>query len=308
MHSTDHRHHRPGHDGFIIVAVMWILMALATLASIYSIHVANSAVARSVSEDRIRADGLVSAAIELTAYSLSIHDKAKRPTRGQFGFRLGKATISVRFLSEAARIDLNSAPKPLLMGLFAALGAQGEAAEQYADRIIGWRTAPKAGADDKEDARYRAAGLRYGPRGGPFGHLDELWLVQGLPPALIERAMPYVTIYSGRSDINVLDAAPLAIAALPGMSAARLNAFLSQRESLPPDTQVIAAALGSDQPGAGTTGSNAYRVDIGIGFDNGTRAGAEVIILVEEDDGLYRVLSWRDDLDAPPASSNAGGT
>src|SRR5262245_48717199 len=33
------------HDGFIIVAVLWILIALAALASIYSIYIRNAALA-----------------------------------------------------------------------------------------------------------------------------------------------------------------------------------------------------------------------------------------------------------------------
>lgn len=300
------RHRAPAPDGFIVVAVMWILVLLAALAAVYSTYVATSAVAQSVGEERIRADWLVTAGLELAAYSLSAPNKANRPSRGSFGFRLDRGTVAVRYLSEAARIDLNSAPKPLLAGLFAALGAQGEAAEQYADRIIGWRTTPKAAAENEEDARYRSAGLRYGPRGGPFAHLNELWLVQGLPPAVIRAALPYVTIYSGKAGISVIDAAPLVIAALPGISSGRLNAFLSQRDSLPRDPQVIAAALGVDQAGPVTATSDAYRIDIDVRFDNGNRSSAEVIILMDADSELYHVLSWQDDWDAPWAS-NAGG-
>ena len=49
---------------------------------------------------------------------------------------------------------------------------------------------------------------------------------------------------SGIAEIIVLDASPEAIAALPGMSPAKLDAFLSQRESLPPDPELVLGALG----------------------------------------------------------------
>ncbi len=55
------------------------------------------------------------------------------------------------FRSEAARIDLNSAPKELLAGLFVGLGAPRPAADSYADRIIGWRSPPAP--DDPERGR-----------------------------------------------------------------------------------------------------------------------------------------------------------
>ena len=51
------------HDGFIIVAVLWILVALAALASIYSIYIRNSALAVSVMDDELQADALVSAGL-----------------------------------------------------------------------------------------------------------------------------------------------------------------------------------------------------------------------------------------------------
>jgi hypothetical protein len=34
--------------------------------------------------------------------------------------------------------------------------------------------------------------------------MDELWLVLGLPPALVERSLPFLTIYNGAGEIDVL--------------------------------------------------------------------------------------------------------
>src|SRR5262249_24843162 len=150
----------------------------------------------------------------------------RRPTRGRFGFRLAKSSVSVEYLSEAARINLNMAPKAMIAGLFATLGADAEAAGQFADRVVAWRSAPRANARDAEDGLYQAAGSGYLPRRASFNSVDELWLVPGLPAPIIERALPFVTVYSGIAEINVLDAAPEVIAALPDMTPARLDAFL----------------------------------------------------------------------------------
>jgi general secretion pathway protein K len=180
-----------------------------------------------------------------------------------------------------------------------------ETAEFYADRIIGWRTTPKPTDTANEDALYRSAGLAYGPRGAPFAHVDELWLVQGLPPAIVERMMPFVTVYSGRQEINVFDAPPQVIAALPGMTPSRLNAFLDRRESAPVDPDSIPRLLGSEQVGATTEGSDAVRVRVRIAFDNGRQAASEVVVLMGADDEPYRVLSWRDDIDAAAAGQRA---
>jgi general secretion pathway protein K len=312
-HETDRAPNSSACDGFIIVAVLWILVALATLASIYSIYINNSALAVSGMDDGLQAEALVSAGLELTAYRLAVpkdkdkdkdsdkdkdKDKdAQRPTKGQFVFRLGRANVTVNYSSERARIDLNAAPKALLAGFFASIGASNDDADRYADRIIGWRQRPKQMDQAGEVALYRSAGLPYLPRGAPFAHASELWLVQGLPPALIGRAMPFVTVYSGRPDINVFDAPPELIAALPDMTPARLAVFLNQRDTVSKDKDSLSRLLGPDQPGATTEGSNAFRVKIDIAFQNGWRTGSEAVILLDSGDEPFQVLSWRNDVD-----------
>jgi general secretion pathway protein K len=214
--------------------------------------------------------------------------------------RLGAANIAVSYLPENARVDLNAAPKDMLAGFFAALGASNDEADFSADRIIGWRTPPKRGTPATEDELYRSAGLSYLPRGAPFAHLSELWLVHGLSPALITRAMRFVTIYSGQEQINVFDAPPEVIAALPGMSPARLSSFLNQRETTPHDPDGFALLLGQDQPGATADGGNTARVRVQVAFDNGRKTASEVVIVIGTDSEPYRVLWWRDDVDAAP--------
>src|SRR5215471_15841389 len=218
MRAIVQRREQAVSDGFVLVAVLWILSALAALAAIYAIYVANTAVAVAGSDDAIEADALMSASVELTAYQLFGMPAQARPTRGAFDFRLGRANVAVEFCSEAARIDLNEAPKELLSGLFIALGAQPDAAPQYADRVVGWRTTPKTGERDEEAALYHASGLPYFPRGAPFEHVGELGLVLGLPPALVERALPHVTVFSRLDRVNARDAAPEVLAAIPGMT------------------------------------------------------------------------------------------
>jgi general secretion pathway protein K len=293
-------------DGFIVVAVLWMLAALATLASIYSMYVAQSAIALRVNDDVVQTESLITSSLELVAYQLSAPVADLRPTRGAFRFRLGGGDVAVEFLSEAARIDLNAAPKELIAGLFAVLGAPPEAAEQYADRVIGWRTKPKPNVEDDEESLYKTAGLRYPPRRSPFNHVSELWLVLGLPPALVERALPFVTVYSGMREINVLDAAPEVIAALPGMSPARLNAFLGQRETPTADPKFLVDSLASDQVGITTKGSDAIRVRTHVVFDGVRRTTSDVVIYMGGGEEPYRVLSWQSDIDTSGATGTPG--
>src|SRR5882757_5735431 len=112
-------------DGFILVAVLWIIAALATLATIFSVYVINTATAFTVHDERLQAEGCARAAIELAVYQLTaslpvaqaaqaaqpLQPAQAPPTRGRFVFRVGNAQVTTDFNSETARIDLNAAPK-----------------------------------------------------------------------------------------------------------------------------------------------------------------------------------------------------
>jgi general secretion pathway protein K len=287
-------------DGFAVVAVLWIVGALATLAAIYAAYIINTTQAFAANDDRIRAEAAVSAALALTATQLDTPKDKPAPGRGHFAFRLGRAHVVVNFISEAARIDLNTAPKPLLAGLFTALGATTAQADSYAEAIVAWRTPPKSDGADKEVSLYRAAGLSYDPRQAPFASTAELWLVRGLPLQLVARALPYVTVFSGQAGIDLRDAAPMVIAALPGMTPDRLTAVLRQRQADPNDDKALVALLGPLQGAIAAKAGKTTRVNVRIHFNDGRDVQAEAVINVEAGtDGPYRVLSWHDDLDGP---------
>lgn len=331
---------RSSERGFVIIAVLWILAALAALAAVFSVYLSNSARALAVTDAGLETEALVSASLELTAYQLLLADEKERPAQGSFRFRLDHADVLVSFTSEAARIDLNRASKEMLENFFGVLGANQNTAGDIADRIVGWRKKPDPGAANAEDALYAAAGRNYAPRQSPFTHVNELGMVLGLTPELLERALPFVTVFSGSSNVDVLIAPPEVIAALPGMTPQALNDFLKQRPSLPRDQKAVAAALGPVKDSATLPTGKSFRVLTTLQFDNGRRTVSEAVIalgkVAKKDDGTqkaqgqiqdqlqgraqdqakdqgnqgkadsedkepYRILSWRDE--AEPASS-----
>ena len=283
-------------QGFVIVAVLWILMALSVLAMIFSVYLSASAEALAVDDTGLRTEALVSASLELTAYQLASADDKSRPASGSFHFRMDDADVVVNYVSEAARIDLNFAPKEVLAGLFAGLGANKAQASDDADRIIGWRARPSPGATNNEEALYQAAGLNYPPRQALFTHVSELTLVAGLPPALVERALPFVTVFNGTADIDAKVAAPEVLAALPSRASNQpADAFggpsaLSNDALAPADTPAPAT---NAAPAATST---CYRIETTINFGRGRPTASEVVIALGDKAEPYRVLSWQDDV------------
>lgn len=280
--------------GFVIVAVLWILIALSSLAVIFAVYLSASARAMAIGDIDLQNEALVSAGVELTAYQLILTGDDKRPVQGAFHFRMDDANVGVTFTSEAARIDLNYASQDVLAAFFAGLGASKDAANEDAERIIGWRTRPAPGGSNDEEARYAALG--YVPRQSLFTHVNELALVAGISPALVDRALPFVTVFNGSSDIDDTIAAPEVAAAFKKKSGASNDLFGGG----------TASASGSSADGnpsaspastAPKAKSPCYRVETTVNFANGRRSSSEVVIVLGDKRVPYRVLSWQDDIE-----------
>lgn len=105
----------------------------------------------------------------------------------------GRASVTVA--NEAGKVDINNAAPTLLAGLLESLGDSSETAATLAQSIVGWRTPMGPAQTGPALAPYRRAGLAYGPPGEPFESVEELALVQGMTPALLDRLRPHVTVF-----------------------------------------------------------------------------------------------------------------
>jgi general secretion pathway protein K len=277
-------------QGFVIVAVLWILIALSSLAMIFAVYLSASAKAMAVSDTALQSEALVSASVELAAYKLIVAGDDARPARGAFHFRMDDADVAVTFTSEAARIDLNFASKDVLAAFFTGLGASKDAAAEAAERIIGWRTRPIPNSTNDEEPRYAALG--YPPRQSLFVHVDEIALVAGLSPALVERALPFLTVFNGSGDIDSTIAAPEVVAAF-AKSAGTANDPFGGQMGAPGSSLAGAGPLAS----AGLSAPNkspCYRIHTTIAFANGSRSASEVVIALGDKSEPYHVLAWQD--------------
>jgi general secretion pathway protein K len=331
--------------GFVLVAVLWILAALATLASIYSSYTVNTAAASRVPDDRVQAEASIRAGVEMAVFrQLALPEKA-RPARGGFDMRVGRTGVAVRFRSEAARIDLNAAPADLLAGLFTAVGVDSSRAGTFAERIVGWRTKARASADAnaagagangtgananapsananpagadaslagaggtedkaaKEDKFYSEQHMPYPPRHAPFDNALELSLLPGVSLAVVERVLPFVTVFSGHPEVDVSSADPTVLSAFPEMTPQILGAVLNARVNDPGDGRALLALLGPAKARATADRSKVFRASIAVEFDNGRHVHAEVVFrLKDKGDEPYDLLYWRDDFDGPMQSA-----
>jgi general secretion pathway protein K len=110
--------------------------------------------------------------------------------------------IEVSVESEAAKIDLNLAPRDLLAALMRTQGVAPGDAGEIADRIVAWRSPLAPGEPDQAADAYRDAGRSYVPTHSPFRSVDELRLVVGMTDPLQAAVAPAVTVYSRSAAVD----------------------------------------------------------------------------------------------------------
>jgi len=224
---------RDAQSGIALVLALWLTVLLTVLASGFAFSMRTEALAVRNAVSLAQARAIADGAVERTAYELMRPQIADvwKPDGQPHRFIDGEATVTVTAVDEAAKIDMNSAPDPLLKNLLIVIGGLDEAtAGNLVDAIADWR--------DPDDLRrgngaelpeYRAANLKYGPANAPFETIGESARVLGMTAEIYNRIAPAITVYSHQPGVNPATASRSVLLALPNATADTVDAFIAQR-------------------------------------------------------------------------------
>jgi general secretion pathway protein K len=224
---------RPDGDpaaGFILLVVLWVLVLLALIAAhLVTSGRAELALARNT-RAAAEAASLADAAFVHAAFMLGDPRPAERwPVDGvarRVALPGGEAEIVAE--DEGGRVNVNLASRELLAALFAELGAEFALSDEIALSIVGRRGAAvetdEGGRPRERGATSPEGGQAASPSAGPaagaerqgreFESIDELVSLNGMTPALLAAARPYLTVYTADARPNPMRAAPQVLAAL----------------------------------------------------------------------------------------------
>jgi len=215
-----------------LLLVLWACALLAVLLGGYAAAVHTEAVLARNQLARARAHYAAEAGLMRALRGLhDVRPKQRWVGDGRlYTLRYGDAEVHVRAVDEAGKVDLNSASPDVLQGLFRAAGVAQADARLLAARVVAWRTRPAYEGAAVDGTGYAAAGRDYTPRHGPFASIEELQMVLGMTPTLYGTLAPHLTLWSGQSSPNPNVATSLALAAIPGMTARRMQEIVAARQ------------------------------------------------------------------------------
>lgn len=191
--------------GFALVAALWVLVLLSIIAaSAITTARTDHFIARSgVAEAQARS--LAEAGLTRAVIALMVRDQSDPwPIDGTVrGFAYAGTQIEIAIQDEFGKIDLNAASDEALRAVLTAAGVERQSLDAIVDAIADWRD----GDDDRrlhgaEKEDYRAVGLPYVPRNGPFESVAELEQVLGVPRAVVQRVLPMLTVFSRRAIVD----------------------------------------------------------------------------------------------------------
>src|SRR6476659_8184877 len=154
--------------GAALLLVLWLMVLLIALVGAFSLTARTEGMQGRALVDGVQGDEIARAGLEYALTRVSQADPRQqwRPDGRAYKWAFEGADVEIRIVDEDAKVDLNHADPPLLVGLFTAVGIERSRAEKLAGAVVDWRdadqlTQPSGGAEDQD---YASAGLDYGAK------------------------------------------------------------------------------------------------------------------------------------------------
>jgi general secretion pathway protein K len=304
--------------GVVLVTVLWSIVLLSTLAMATSLTFRGFAGIMAVSRDRLKAEGLLTAGLEVAAGMVA--SAGQTPLYDvESNVALSSGRVAIRLDDEGGRVDVGRAPADLLAALFRSIEVPD--AEAIAQRIVEWRKPDTAAApakpaapanpnlqpeDDAENdvdddpgaanagnaANPAASGTKPAPSTQSIlTSVAQLLEVPGMRPEWVNAIAPLVTVF-GNDTVNPVSAPPAVLALIPGIDRQNLAPFLAARRE-PMDPKQLAGMLGATQVHIAVKPQQAISVRLRAALPDGYTAEATaVIVCLKGDREPYRILAW----------------
>ena len=282
--------------GFALMLVIWVLILLSIIATSFSSLVRVETRSGSWLSEQTKMQATAMAAIHRGILGASVRDKDQRWNPDGLAHELPwhDYQVSITLRSEGGKIDINYAPKSLLLGLFQNVLQNGESAS-LVDALIDWRdrdsqTSP-LGAEATD---YLSAGLSYVPSNGPFSSISELSQVLGFDSEMVEALRPHISIFAKRPKIDASSASVEVLAAIPGIERSMADQFISARDNsrlnnLPLDFTLLDTGRRFFDV---RNNSSIISIEVDIVNNNKQRHRERAIVRLQSTKSEYELLAW----------------
>lgn len=322
--------HPRSHDsqaGIALLAVLWVITLLGLVAMALSNSVQNEVRTATYQKEAAQAHALACGGVEAAILAIAYPppDETEQPPfwtwqlgqrEGVVPFPGGRARLQI--VNESGKLDLNTANREQLVGLFEARGLGPIPAERLASAILHWRAPDNPDDSDTKalNEYYESVGIH--PRHDRIESVEEVLNVRGMSREIFYGTVEVseegkvrqeygvgqdLTVASRGSQVNVNYASEYALQSAPGMTADLAQAIVEGRRDQPFRSLTdigdrLAIFLPDESLPWLTTGESKIYSIISEGEITRSRVRRTVRAVVQVGmQGLprHRVLAWYDD-------------
>ena len=258
-------------EGFVLISVIWIAGLLAVVAMAFAITVRSQTLAGSNVIYNTRAESVADGMALVTALRLAspanVNEPPKlngEPAHCQWSDDIA---VAISIQDQGGLVDLNTASPDLLLALMRGLGADDVKSAEIVGALQDFRDPDsKSASGGIEPAMF--PGKAYGPKNAPLAIPEEIDQVPELDDALFHKLMPFVTVTSQQSGIDL------------STSPQKLLDLLGSRES--------SVRFASPSP------AKTFSIDVTAELKNGSRYRRQALVsLLRQPDRPFAILAWR---------------
>jgi general secretion pathway protein K len=293
-------------NGYALVLILWVLVLLTTMAMAFSASVRTDTRAAISLSEQVRLRAAADAAIARAIQRLGEPGAAEEVAAGaSYEMPWPDANLRVTMASESAKLDINYAPRPLLMGLFQVVLPDAPA-EDLADAVQDWRDRDERRSPQGAEAEdYRMAGRRHLPTNKPFRSIQELAHVMGFEAERAAKLAPYITVFARRPRIDPYSADAVVLSAVPNIDRDLAEQFVAYREA----QRGLGEAVRLDMLARGSRHlerrPRLSAVNIrALARSEGGRSLVREAVIRLRGRGRYQLLDWRQAPTAPAQGSH----
>ena len=323
---------RTDERGVILIALLWVLVALSVIALSFSKEGMVEVSAARNARDLSSAYYVARAGMAATMYRLL----QKRQLPGVQGPSLqagidsldlgfvegtfGGGSYRVEIQDESGKINLNFVTVEQLRGLMTVLDILPPHSDVIADSIMDWKDVDRLYMlNGAEDEYYQSLPQPYRAKNGPMDTVEELLLVRGVtrdvfygfreraPDGTVVRRYglgDFVTVYSASQRINVNHAPLPVLMSIPDMPPQAAATIFERRQiepfkSLAEVTQQIATSLNANTlPWLSTEPTGIYTLTASASMNHSRvkRVIRSVVSLDPRQGSGYRIIYWNENL------------
>lgn len=320
-------------NGVILIALLWVLVALSVIALSFSRESLVEVAAARNSRDLTDAYFVARAGITATIYKLldrrfnpplsqlEVPGQAPDPLElGELQGSFGGGTFRVAIQDESGKINLNFVNEDQLRQMLDVLGIPKPNSDVIADSILDWRDVDKGRRmSGAEDDYYQTLQPPYKAKNGRMDTVEELLLVQGVSreyyygyrektadgsPGYRFGLSRYFTVYTNSNRVNVNHAEIPVLMSIPGMSPRAAELIYNRRKSAPfrnvgEITKELPVTLEAvTLPYLATDVSGVYTLTASARMENSKvwRTVRAVVSMDERQPTQHRILYWNENV------------